>query len=345
MSEFNHHDPEGFICRNPEDFARKTGLLVLAGAEHVKIVPDHDRTLTRNSHDKENNGLPTSWDVMHEVLDEDGKMADDALAAHFAPLERKSSGAGGLTLPMAQAWWRASLGLHLRKTTVSQLKNTSEKMKYRPGVIDLLDTCDDGGIHVSIVSAGITDVIKFGIDAATREKAAKQEPDDTLEALLAAADEGEKEEEGKYPFIVANELLFDNGTVVGWTPQNLITSRDKLEKAHERLAIVHELRPYTVLVGDSPEDAGVVLDPGPEQEGIVLRVRMSDTEEGLSTTLTPDFIQESWEAGYDAIIRDSFEPLDRMARFIIKNTYRPRHAIPAQRRLLPRHTAGLRLPG
>lgn len=329
MTEINYA-PMELLLRDPDDFARKVGMLGMAGAEQVKIVSDHDRTLTRNSSNRNENGLPTSWDVMHEALeDEELRAQDKALTAQYAHLEHRL---GGLMPEMAQDWWRASLRLHQGRTNISRVRHVSfERMRYRPGLIDLLDTCDEGGIQVSIVSAGIKNVIEFGIDAATRKRAGLAEEN--------------VNEQGKYPFIVANELVLDDdGTIIGWSPADMITSRNKLEKAHEWLSIVNELRPYTILVGDSREDADVVIDPGSGEEGIVTRVRISDDEEGLSTTLTKAFVQDSWDAGYDAISRNSLTPLVKISRLIVKRSNVPRQAIPIQRQPSG-HITNLRLPG
>jgi phosphoserine phosphatase len=304
MSNFSPYDSMEFLCRDPFEHAKKLGTIALDGPDCVSWIFDYDCTLTEKC-PQDTNALPTSWAMLHEALSDEDKQADNELAAQYAHLEELP---GGLTPEMALEWWNASLNLHIGKTNITTVRSIARtRTSYRPGAIKLLGTCGRTDMSPIIVSAGIEDSIKFGLSAATNKGS---EDPVSIEKIRQEL----RDTEG-YPDILANKLLFDDeGVITGWGAEP-ITSRNKLERAHSKLSRIRLLRPHTVLVGDSREDAKVVLDQ-PESEGLVLRYRVSDLKPGISTSLTPEYVSISHDNGYDAVTGSSLEPLAEIAERI-----------------------------
>jgi HAD superfamily phosphoserine phosphatase-like hydrolase len=304
MSEFDPRYPEDlFFVRDREDFIYKVGAIAVDGTDQLSFLYDCDRTLTRNG---DHDALPTIWHAMRDALSDvpaegeelSPREQDDALGEHYQALEFL----GQLDEDGARLWWNESLGLHVKyRTNVNNVNRLAQdRITLRAGVIDLFNLHQEHDIVDAILSAGITEPI---------------------EALLA-----------KYnlhpSLIVATDLETDpDGVITGWDQENMVHIHNKRERGDRRLAIVRQLRRNTILVGDSPEDAKMADD---SDDGVVIRVRVSDLTEERSTSISPRYVADSFRAGYDAVIGNNLKPLVALSEFIIANSGVPVAKIPKQ---------------
>lgn len=283
MVEFNPYTHEDFFVRDPESFTAKLGTLAADGPDRTNIVVDYDLSLTTNGH--EASASNDTWSVVSMALPEgEARLADRELYLQYGKRE------GELTIEEAELWWRGSIELYaqygVRVHDVEML--AKEHIRFREGTKDLFDLCARHEITTTILSAGIHNVIEATTTAAGIEPTA----------------------------IIANKLRVEEGVYVGYEG-NLTHVKNKLVRGDETLAVIRELRPNTILVGDREEDAHMVED---SSDGVVLRIRVSDLAEGRSTALSPRYVNRSWEAGYDAVIGSSLLPVYELGKWIIRSS-------------------------
>ncbi len=209
------------------------------GASKVHLLLDFDRAIT-TSLDGEDDC--TTWQVLYRHLPEAGQAKYKAFYNAYRPLEA----AGTITSEQARAWPSAVLDLFVEYdvnlTLVEQ--DFFNVVTLRPEVNRVFNFCDENGIPIIVLSAGIKNVIdllleKFGIKSA---------------------------------LTIATELLVDSeGVITDWKKDTLVHTFNKRESGHEELRRLREQRPYCVLVGDSLHDADMV-----DGEDSVLRIRIFD---------------------------------------------------------------------
>ena len=267
---FNIHTLEGLTLSQPAHVSRKLQRFAQAGPEHIYYLFDFDRTLTTSKHTGDNT---TTWQILHSLLPVEGQEISQAIRKKYLTLED----AGQMSLEDSHTFSASLLDLHANNgTNLQDIKRAAKQIKLRDGSQGLFTACDAAHIPTVILSAGIRDIIEL----ITREN--------DIHPTLT----------------VSIKLQFDgNGHVIGWDKNSLILTHNKAESVKQWVSHISSVRPLTVLIGDTIEDARMV-----EGDETVLRVRVCD----LKTTdpaMREAYAQESFTAGYDIVVEEDLSPL------------------------------------
>jgi phosphoserine phosphatase len=270
---------QGFIALDYKNAVSKVAEFVSAGLSQMHVVFDWDRTSTANGGGRD----ITSWGVVQNLLPIDGRKIDQALYDEYHPKELTQT----LTEEEARFWWRASLELHVKYgTDIRKMKRAvcDVGMRPRDGVIELFHRCEALNVPTIILSAGVRNVIEW----VTENYGIR--PTATL----------------------ATNLLTDgSGKVTGWDESTVIHNLNKHEMGHNEISLIRRDRPYTILLGDSVDDARMV-----KGEKDVLRIRVYDNKPALSAAQMEQYIQESLAAGYDLIVENTLSPVVNLLNWI-----------------------------
>ncbi|HSX29372.1 MAG TPA: HAD-IB family phosphatase [Candidatus Saccharimonadales bacterium] len=277
VAPFDPTKPEGFIISNPTHIARKLRAMVAAGPQKIYYLFDFDRTLTTS---KYTGSDVTTWHILHGLLPEAGKKQSAAIRSKYLAME-----AGGLlSVKDTLAWSSSELKLHgTHGTNIKQLEAAARTIALRDGARTLFTACQTYDIPTVILSAGVSDVIEIIADEH------RISPTIILSIkLVTAAD----------------------GRVIGWQRGSMVHTLNKREKANRRLASLRAERPYTVLIGDTLEDANMA-----DGDDTVLRIRVCDVlKEDEDNPV--DYLQQSFRAGYDMVVEGNLEPVVALTHWL-----------------------------
>lgn len=281
----NHFDPlqpAGFILSSPARVADKLHRFKTAGAHSIHYLFDFDRTLTTSRYTGKD---VTTWHILHGLLPEDGKRVSQATRNKYMALEA----AGLLSKKDMPKWSAAELALHsTHGTSMKAVEQAARNIHLRQGTRQLFDACVAADIPTVILSAGIRDVID----------------------IIA-------QENHIHPTIIMSiKLVFsEDGRVIGWERGSMIHNLNKREKGNRELAKLRQTHPYTVLIGDTLEDARMV--DGDEN---VLRIRVCDVfKEDQDNPV--DYLQQSFKAGYDVVVEGSLQPIVELTHWFSSTTF------------------------
>jgi HAD superfamily phosphoserine phosphatase-like hydrolase len=236
---------------------------------------DFDRTLTTSKH----TGNNTTWQILHGLLSEEGQKISDAIRDKYLTMEEQ----GMLTIAESHTFSTVLLKLHARHgTNRHDIARAASQIRLRSGTQTLFAACEAAHIPTVILSAGIRDIIEL----ITREH-------------------------NIYPTLtVSIKLQFaDDGRIIGWDEDSMVLTHTKHESVKQWVSHIASARPFTVLIGDTIEDARMV-----EGDDTVLRIRVCD----LSSTMESDaqYCNKSFAAGYDMIVEKDLSPIAELTQWI-----------------------------
>jgi HAD superfamily phosphoserine phosphatase-like hydrolase len=245
------------------------------GPAGCHVLLDFDRTLTCANAE----GVDFyTWTIMESFLPPEFIQPSSELYQTYRPLELR----GELTQAKAAEWWNASLSMFQRAgvNLYEVEREFVSRANIRPGVTELFALCQELRIPIVILSAGITNIIEmwcrhYGL-----------QPDLILSTRLQ---------------------LTPDGFIAGWSQDELIHVLNKRERGHGQLTTLQAERPYTVVVGDSLDDAAMV-----EGDEKVLRMRVYDPR---ADEHDDDAAQAATMEKFDVMVKTgSFEPVVELLR-------------------------------
>jgi HAD superfamily phosphoserine phosphatase-like hydrolase len=269
---FNPHDPQNLVLCNQARVAKKLLRFAQAGPEQMYYLFDFDRTLTTRRHTGDNT---TTWQILHGLLSEDDRKISDTIRNKYLKLEDE----GMLTKADAHAFSASVLDLHAARGTSRQgMEQAARQIRLRDGSHSLFAACEAAHIPTVILSAGIRDIIEL----------INQEND--IHPTLT----------------VSIKLQFDaNGHISGWDKDSMVLTNNKSESVKQWVSHITTARPFTVLIGDTLEDAHMVAG-----EDNVLRIRVSDE------AVDEDYCVKSFHVGYDIVVEEDLEPLVGLTQWL-----------------------------
>jgi HAD superfamily phosphoserine phosphatase-like hydrolase len=261
---------KGFIADDPETVKRKVERFTRYGSYGLHFVFDFDYTLTVGKN-------ATAWELLHSLLPEAGQLISQEMRTKYLAIEA----AGKLSEEDTHNWTTSELDLHTSHgTSFLKIEEAAKSMRLRPGVRELFRLCAENDIPTVVLSAGISDII---------------------EVIMR--------EHGIQPTLILSIRLYlaDDGRVIGWDNDTMIHTLNKHEKGDVEISNLRKTRPFTVLIGDTLDDASMVK--GAEN---VLRIRTCDPAKNETEAERQAFRKASFSAGYDLIIEDDLLPVVRL---------------------------------
>jgi len=211
-----------FTYKDKRKVNKKIDSFLNSGSEKIHLVLDFDRTLTTGEDF-------TTWAIFGAHLTQKGRIKYKKAYDKYRPLEVSNK----MKLSHAVAWWEEMLALYKENKVKWQdvMRDVRTKMSVRSGAKELFDVCNKKGIPTVIISAGTKNII---------------------EAMFKRFDI-------KPTTILSTELFFDpEGRMSGWDRNSLIHVLNKKEMGHAQISRIRKLRPKTILIGDSMQDANMV---------------------------------------------------------------------------------------
>jgi phosphoserine phosphatase len=274
---FDPQNPKGFYTRNPQLVAQKLHRFKEAGGNGMSYLFDFDRTLTTSKHTGED---ITTWYILHGLLPETAQQQMSTLREHYQPLEI----AGELSEADALAWWNSALDLYVKHPVfIKDIEAAAQHVQLRDGTTQLFTDCAVAGVPTVILSAGVSDVITTIVGA-----------------------------RGIKPSLILSTtfVLADDGRILGWDRGSMIHILNKREQGHADISHIREGRPYTILLGDSLQDADMVDGDEP-----VLRIRICDLKNPDGRT-REHYLSQSFAAGFDLVLEENLQPLVQLNRWL-----------------------------
>lgn len=278
---FNPHQPRDFTLGDPAKVTQKLERFAQAGPERIYFLFDFDRTLTTSKHTGDNT---TTWQILHGLLSEEGQRMSDAIRNKYLAMEED----GLLTVEESHTFSTTLLHLHATHgTNRRDIERAAAQVKLRDGTEALFAACESAHIPTIILSAGIRDIIE----------------------LIAR-------ENNIHPtMLVSIKLQFaGDGRIIGWDKDSMVLTNNKHESVKQWVSHIASARPYTVLIGDTIEDARMV-----EGDENVLRVRVCDIK-GDECPKSQDYRQRSFDAGYDMILEEDLTPLVALTQWLARSS-------------------------
>jgi HAD superfamily phosphoserine phosphatase-like hydrolase len=277
MHSFDPCRPQGFTLSDPSIVIQKLTRFAQAGAEQIYFLFDFDRTLTTSKHTGVNT---TTWQILHGLLSTEGQRMSDAIRDKYLALEEN----GNMTLEESHAFSTTLLNLHASHgTNRHDMERAAKQIRLRDGTEALFAACETAHIPTVILSAGIRDIIE----------------------LIA------RENDIHPTLLVSIKLQFaDDGRITGWDEDSMVLTNNKHESVKQWVSHITTARPYTVLVGDTLEDARMV-----EGKDTVLRIRVCDAPD-TDNQKADAYRQKSFDAGYDMIIEEDLSPLVPLTQWL-----------------------------
>lgn len=273
----------GFTPNDRAKVAEKLRLFKDAGAHRLHYLFDFDRTLTSSADFGKD---VTIWDLMDDLLPDEIRPAYDRLSKEYQRMES----AGRLSEQDAQSWWALSFEFYIQHgMNLNEMRHAIGKLKIREGAIDLFNLCEANDIPTIILSAGVGNVIEMIT-----------------------------EEHGIHPTTIMStklELAAD-GRITGWDPDSVVHVLNKHERGHAKLSRLAKERPYTILLGDSLEDAKMI-----KGEDHIVRIRVVDPHK-IQITGEKRYLEESFDAGFDLVVKESLLPVIDLTKWLIAGSNR-----------------------
>lgn len=276
MNPSNHNCEylQAFVVADTNKVTQKLRRFMSAGPAKIHFLFDFDRTLTTSKHTGDNT---TTWQILHGLLPAHGQKASDTIRDKYLALEA----AGALSPEDSHAFSTSVLSLHTTHGTHRlDIERAAKQIKLRDGSRELFAACEAAGIPTIILSAGIRDIIE----------------------LIAHSN-------GINPsLLISLKLLFDeNGRLNGWDKDSMVLIHNKQESFRQWAADIHEERPYTVLIGDTVEDARMA-----EGDENVLRIRVCDSSNDACGSTA--YHEETFNAGFDLIVDEDLVPIANLTK-------------------------------
>jgi len=269
----------GFYYDNAQAVKQKLAQFAVLGSSGCHIVADFDLTLTAGIAKGQNLG---TWDVMDALMPPEGVERHRKIYESFRPIELE----GKLTETVAIEKWSETLdlicsyGINIDDVEEAFLSVS----KLRSGARQLFEICEMNSIPSVILSAGIKNVIQLMADHY------KINP----------------------TYILATELEVDERRLItGWRQKTLIHMLNKKEMGHSELGPLRQARPHTILLGDVPDDARMVV--GSDD---VLRVRVLEPRKGESLDLQ-SALKSSYAAGFDLVVEHDLQPVAGVVGWLV----------------------------
>jgi 5'-nucleotidase len=231
---------DDFDCADINQVQKKLQTIIRAGKEKLHVVADFDRTLTKSKNDLGES--VTSWAMLEKHLPFSAQQDCLNLFKKYRPMEI----AGKMTLQDAVFWWEEVIRIMIRNKIkwLDVARDVEKRMPRRAGTHELFDTCEKHKIPLIIISAGVRDVIELWCQKL----------------------------DFKPDLILSTDLIFDEeGYLAGWKKETLVHALNKKEQGHKELMKIRQIRPNTILLGDSMDDAAMV-----ETADNVLKIMVSE---------------------------------------------------------------------
>ena len=229
-----------FKFKDKKKVLQKLEKLINDGKDKLHLIVDFDRTLTIGRSDGKQD--ITSWNIIKAHLPPAGLKME----AKYYSKYRLREIDGTITTKEQELWASKTAGLFVEhKINIIEVeKDFQQKANISPGAKTLFELCKTSGIPITIISAGIKEVIDIWT------KTYQVIPD----------------------LILATRLITDSkGTITGLDKKNLIHLFNKKQKLEKRLKKLVKDRSNIIVVGDALEDADMI--DGDEN---VLRIRIND---------------------------------------------------------------------
>uniref|UniRef100_A0A1B6C974 5'-nucleotidase n=1 Tax=Clastoptera arizonana TaxID=38151 RepID=A0A1B6C974_9HEMI len=259
--ELNHDHVK---IKNPDVVLQKLNAIVNGGKDHLQVIADYDRTLTKHHVD----GVPamSSFGVFEKKcpnLPEDYIKESAMLTAKYHPIELDPSLSIEEKIPFMEKWWAESKVLMQTIEFNSQdikVAVNEAKVPFRDGCEEALLRLSDCNVPVLVFSAGFGNVV--------------------LETL--------KHEKIYHPnmHVISNFIKFDGTKCLGFQGE-MIHIYNKNQHAVLNTTYFEELieRENVILLGDSLGDASM-SDGIPH--GTVLKVGFLNTK---TERALPDYME------------------------------------------------------
>ena len=254
MQIFNPLLSSGFVWKNQTLVAEKLNRYKQGGKQLLHVVWDWDGTVVPEP--------GSAWHTMRDSLPPEMQQQHRALYHHYHTLEVE----GQLSGELGREWSSKALDLHVKNhTAMSTIEQIAMRVEPRPGAKPAFEICEQAGVPMVVLSAGIKNIIEF----------------------VARA-------HGMHPStVLGTELILKDGKVAGWDKDSMIVSQNKQEKGHPELSVLRKQHPHALLFGNSAHDAAMF-----DGEGLRIRV---DGHSKVDTDDWQEYLKESWQAGYDGV--------------------------------------------
>ncbi len=221
------------IIPNPEEFEKKKSKIISDGKENFHVVADFDRTLTKAFVEGQKSPTTIAQIRNGNYLGEDYVEKAHELFDKYHPFEIDPNLTIEEKRKIMKEWWDAHHNLLIDSGLTKEIINmiiAKKTLKFRGGAMEFLESLNEKGIPLVIMSAGVGPMI-----------------------------EGYLEQERRlYPstHIISNNYIFDEGGEMISVKGEAITSVNK----YERVVNIPETedRKNVFLIGDGFEDLGMV---------------------------------------------------------------------------------------
>ena len=253
---------------DPAAAERKLAAIAAGGPSLLHVVVDWDRTVTTYRHA----GRPghTCHGIVEARRSPALRAQATALNSFYLPIETSTTLSREEKIPHMAAWYASVNALLVaERITREDLEGDvrAANLGLRAGVAALLRASAAHGFPVTILSAGIGDVIAEVL----RQRCGP------LPANLR---------------IASNAMLWEGGACAGFSQPTLhmYNKAAAFAFAPEELARLRRERPHVVLVGDSDGDATMAegLEPA-----VLLRIGIANDAAALPAVL-PKFLKSAW---------------------------------------------------
>ncbi len=270
----------GLTFRDPAGTPEKLRAFRAAAPDKLFCLFDFDRTLTTTAHLGKD---VTIWDLIDGLIPAKEREAYEEASRQYQAMELD----GRLTQDHALEWWALSFELYIEHgVKLEQIRKVLGGLKIRNGAAEMFKLCETAKVPAVILSAGIGNLIEIIT-----------------------------EEHGMHPdAVLSTKLHFsEDGRMTGWDAESLVHTLNKHDKGHPRLAPIQAERPYTLLIGDSLEDARMVK--GDED---VLRIRVGD-HHWHNKSKWEEYLEQSFDAGFDIVVeQEDLLPVVELVKWLLQ---------------------------
>lgn len=214
---------------HPEEFYQKIQALQADGTRHLSVISDFDQTLSKYRACGEVEY--STFNVLEDfpLFTSEFKDYMKTLFDRYFPLEYDSRLSLSSRIQHMQTWWSLTFEKYLQLgITKSHLQGLIDhsKVQLRHGISELMSLCRDLEVPVTVVSAGLGDLINLCLRVIGFDRT----------------------------HIVSNFMVFDTeGHLTGFA-EPLIHSLNK------SIALQGQITPNAVVLGDRPKDMEVIQD-------------------------------------------------------------------------------------
>eukprot|EP01062_Namystynia_karyoxenos_P067199 TRINITY_DN61096_c0_g1_i1.p1 TRINITY_DN61096_c0_g1~~TRINITY_DN61096_c0_g1_i1.p1 ORF type:complete len:334 (+),score=100.56 TRINITY_DN61096_c0_g1_i1:74-1075(+) len=228
----------GLRCADPADVERKVAALRKAAAERrLCVLIDFDRTITSCFMPGGEERVASAYEVLEQAAHFEQTYRDQvkALLGKYHPIEIDPSLTREQKIPIMVEWYSTANSLlltqHITEDCPRRAAESCPRVCLREGAKELIFTCQNAGIPVVVLSAGMGNVIEV-----------------LLRRLL--------------PFpvaptthLVSNWMVFEEGRLTGFTKPLMHMFNKSLAFAPSDVRDLVKACDCCLLVGDSPGDA------------------------------------------------------------------------------------------